>query len=138
MTDMRDDEMRAAFNALDAEVQTSAPSFAEIASASALNDARRRHRARRGSLLIVAILIPAYIALRARSTPAFDFERFSALTGIDPGEVSWKAPSDFLLSVPGYDLLRTIPTIDVRVPAARADSIRPQENRSTVRRSSDL
>ena len=138
MTDMRDDELRAAFNTLNREVQASAPAFAELASPPRLNAASRRHRVRRGSFLIAAILIPAFIAWQARSIPGFDFERFSALTGIDPGDVTWKAPSDFLLSVPGEDLLRTIPTIDVDVPAARADSIRPQENRSTVRRSSDL
>ena len=138
MTEMRDDELRAAFNALNRDVQTSAPPFADLASASRLNDARRRHRVRRGSILIAVILIPALIAVSARSTPAFDFERFSTLTGIDPGAVSWEAPSDFLLSTPGYDLLRTIPTIDVRVPAVPMDSTRPPQDRSTPRRSSDL
>lgn len=138
MTDIRDDQLRAAFNALDREVQTSAPAFAKLASASRLNDARRRHRARRLAFMIAVILVPAFIAVRARSAPAFDFERFSRLTGIDPGEVSWKAPSDFLLSISGYDLLQTVPTIDVRVPAVRADTVRPREDRSTARRSSDL
>ena len=138
MTEMRDDGLCAAFQALDHDVQASAPSFAELTSASGIRDARRRRRLRRGSVLIAVILIPAFIAVRTRSTPAFDFEGFSALTGIDPGDVSWRAPSDFLLSVPGYELLRTIPTIDVRVLPARADSVPPQETRSTGRRSSDL
>jgi hypothetical protein len=138
MTDEYHEDLRRAFSALDRTMQGSAPSFAELTNAAALNTARRRHRGRRASLLIAAVAVPVFFVVRARSAQGFDFERFSALTGLDPGAVSWQAPSDFLLAVPGSDLLRTIPTIDVTVPAIPADTVRPRENRSSSRRSTDL
>ena len=136
MSEEHDDDLRRAFSALDRTMQATAPSFADLTTVAALNSARRRYRRRHASLLIAAVVVPLFFAARDRSAQGFDFERFSALTGLDPGAVSWQAPSDFLLSVPGSELLRTIPTIDVNVPAIRADSARPQENHSSSRRSS--
>ena len=138
MTDQYDDDLHRAFSALDRTMQASAPSFAELTNAAALKAARRGYRGRRTLLLLAAVIVPAFLVVHARSAQGFDFERFSALTGLDPGAVSWQAPSDFLLAIPGSDLLRTIPTIDVTVPAIPADRVRPRENRSSSRRSSDL
>ena len=137
MTREHDDDLRRAFSALDRTMQASAPSFAELTNAAALNSARRRHRGRRASLLITVVVVPVFLTVRARSAQGFDFERFSVLTGLDPGAVSWQAPSDFLLSVPGHDLLQTVPTIDVNVPAIRVDSTRLPAATITPRRSSD-
>ena len=133
----RDDDLRRAFGALDRTLRASAPSFAELTNAAALTSARRRHLGRRASLLIAAVVIPVFFAVRTRPAPGVDFERFSAVTGLDPGAVSWQAPSDFLLSVPGADLLKTVPTIDVHVPAIPNDSTRPPAATLTPRRSSD-
>jgi hypothetical protein len=102
-----------------------------------MTTSRRRRRRRRGALLVVAILIPTFIVLRARSARGPDFERFTALTGLDPGEVTWHAPSDFLLEVTGRDLLRTIPLVDVLAPLVPGDSARPADTNVTPRRSSD-
>jgi hypothetical protein len=137
MTERDDAELRRAFGALDRTMQACAPSFAELTYAGTLNAARRRSRARRAVLLIAAIVLPAFLVVRARSTQGFDFERFGVLTGLDPGAVSWQAPSDFLLSVPGADLLKTVPAIDANVPAIPADSTRPPATTATPRRSSD-
>jgi hypothetical protein len=97
---------------------------------------RRRHRRRRGALLVAAIVIPAFIAIRARSERVPDFERFTALTGLDPGEVTWHAPSDFLLDIPGRELLRTVPIIEIHAPL-RVDSVRTPDSSITPRRRSD-
>jgi hypothetical protein len=132
-----DKNLRDAFGALRQETQASAPSFASLTSATAMHTWRRRHRRRRGALVVAAIMIPTFIALRARSARGPDFERFTALTGLDPGEVTWRAPSDFLLDVPGRDLLRTIPLVDVLAPLVPGDSARPADSNVTPRRSSD-
>ena len=135
MNDSHDRDLREAFDALDREVRVNAGSFANLASAQALNAARRRRRFRQSALLVVAILIPATLALRARSASSFDFERFTTLTGIDPGQVTWQAPSDFLLDVPGRDLLRRVPVLEIHLPALAPDSARPPDSNATKRRS---
>lgn len=137
MSESHDDHLRHAFDALRRETQASAPSFASLTSAAAMTTARRRRRRRRGALLVAAILIPTFIVLRAGPARGPDFERFTALTGLDPGEVTWRAPSDFLLDVPGRELLRTIPLVDVLAPLVPGDSARPADSNVTPRRSSD-
>lgn len=137
MTELRDDDLRDAFAALNRSVQAPALSFAELASTSRLQSARRRYRARRVSLLVAAVLIPSIVVFRARSTTNFDFERFSTLTGLDPSSVSWQAPTDFLLDLPGSELLDAVPTIDLNVPVTSDDTPRAPRATLTPRRSSD-
>ena len=137
MADMRDDELRDAFGALHRSSQESAPAFEALASPAGLLAARRRYRTQRALLVVAVVVIPSAVIARTRTTVNFDFERFSTLTGLDPGAVTWKAPSDFLLSIPGSDLLEAVPSIDVPVPAVRDDSPRARGAKPTLRRSSD-
>lgn len=136
MTDQHERELRDAFGALHRDVQASAPQFADLASAPALASARRRRRVGQAAV-VMSILILVLVALPLRSSPGFDFERFTTLTGIDPGSVTWQAPSDFLLDVPGHDLLQAVPTVDVHIPSVPIDSVRPPDTNVSPRRSSD-
>jgi len=118
-------------------VPSTEPSFHQMTSREALEGARGQRRRRRTAgavLLSVAVAIPAFLAVRARTDHALDYERFTMLTGIDLKEVTWEAPSDFLLEVPGRDLLRGVPIIEIRTPALAPDSIRPPDSNDTKRR----
>jgi hypothetical protein len=131
---MNDDDLRTGFDALRRETWASAPTFASLTSTIAMNASRRRHRRRRGAVLVAAIVIPTVLVLRARSDRGLDFERFTAVTGIDPGKVTWRAPSDFLLDVPGRDLLRRVPLIEIQAPALPPERARPADSNATKRR----
>lgn len=138
MIESHDEEVRDAFNALWRETQAFVPSFASLTSATAMNAWHRRRRRRRVAALTAAIVVPLFLALRARATHEPDFERFFALTGLDPGEVTWRAPSDFLLDIPGSELLRTVPLIEVTVPSIPADSSDgPPDSNPNKRRRTD-
>ena len=130
-----DRDLKEAFHALGSRVQVAGPSFHQMASREALNAARSRQRRGRAVLLAVVIAIPALFTLRARTDRGLDYERFTALTGIDLNEVTWEAPSDFLLDVPGRDLLRRVPVIEIQAPALARDSVRPPDSNDTTRRS---
>jgi hypothetical protein len=130
-----DRELKAAFEALGSSVRATEPSFHQLTSREALKAARWRQRRRQAALLAVVVAIPAFLALRARTDRALDYERFTALTGIDLGEVTWEAPSDFLLNFPGRELLRGVPLIEVRAPALAPDSVRSSDSNDTKRRS---
>jgi hypothetical protein len=136
MSEHRDQDLRRAFGALNDVVQASAPAFEDLTSSGALTGARRRHRRRRVAAAAIVVSILAILAVRARPKPGPDFERFTALTGLDLGEVTWKAPTDFLLDVPGIDLLRTIPLADVVVPPDLTDSAPPTDSNVNRRRRS--
>jgi hypothetical protein len=127
--------LKDAFKALGAVGRATGPSFRQVASREALNAARWRRRRRRAALLVFVVVTPAFYALRARTDRGLDYDRFTALTGLDLGEVTWEAPSDFLLDVPGRDLLRRVPIIEIRSPAPAADSVRPPDSNDTQRRS---
>jgi len=135
MTASEDRDLKDAFEALGSQVRTTEPSFQQLTSREALNAARWRQRRRRAALLAVAVVIPAFLALRARTDRALDYERFTALTGIDLNEVTWQAPSDFLLDFPGRDLLRRVPLIEIEAPAFAPDSARQPDSNDTQRRS---
>lgn len=135
MTGRPDDDLRAAFAEL--RHDRFAPSFAELTATDALDAVRRRHRRRRGVLLGTAAIMVVVVAVRARSDGEPDFARFTALTGIDLGQVTWTAPTDFLLETPGRRLLRSVPPIEVHVPLPSPDSIRSTDSNTTPRRRSD-
>jgi len=135
MNDRQDDDLRAAFKALRRDATTTGPSFATLTSPTAMNAGRRRHRRRRIALA-VAVLLPVAFILRPRPSSEPDFERFMALTGIDLAEVSWRAPSDVLLDVPGRNLLRRVPLIDITAPPGFPDSVRQADTNQTKRRTS--
>jgi hypothetical protein len=135
MNDRRDDELRAAFRELKGETVTGVPSFASLTSGAAMDAARRRHRRQR-VVFMAALLLPAAFILRPRSPAEPDFQRFIALTGIDLSEVTWRAPSDVLLDVPGRDLLRGFPLIEIHMQPVPQDSVRLADSNATKRRSS--
>ena len=135
MTDSHDEKLREAFDSLRRATPASAVSFESLMSPAAMHSWRRRNRRRRGAVLAVAIIIPTLIAIRARSERVPDFERFTALTGIDLGQVTWRAPSDFLLDVPGRDLLRRVPLLEIQALTPVPDSARPPDSNATKRRS---
>jgi hypothetical protein len=129
-----DDDVKRAFETLGSQVTAGAPSFAALASDEALRSARRRHRRRRG--LVATMGIAALVlATRDRGAGDFDYDRFTALTGIDLGEVTWTAPSDYLLDVPGSDLLGSVPVIEVAVPVTGPDTMPAPIRNDTQRRS---
>lgn len=136
MTESDDKALRAAFDSLRRDQRASAPSFASLTAPHALEARRWRHRRGRIAIIAAAIIAVAFIwRPRANSEP--DFERFAALTGIDPGQVTWRAPSDFLLDLPGQDLLRTVPHIEIQPPALPADSAGPPDSNLNKRRRTD-
>ena len=135
MSANEDRDLKDAFEALGRSVRMTEPSFDQMTSCETLNAARWRQRRHRAVLLIIAVAVPSFLALRARSEDALDYKRFTALTGLDLGEVTWEAPSDFLLDVPGRDLLRRVPLIEVHAPAFTLDSVRPPVSNDTQRRS---
>ena len=136
MSDPRDQDLRRSFDALNRVVQASAPAFEDLASSVALTGARRRHRRRRVAATAVVVSFLAILAVRVRPNPGPDFARFTTLTGLDLGEVRWTAPSDFLLDVPGIDLLRTIPLTDMVVPPGFTDGAPPTDSNAKRRRRS--
>ena len=133
-----DRDLRNAFEALGSRVRATEPSFDQLTARDALNAVRWRQRRRRvagAALLALVIVIPAFLAVRARTDRALDYERFTALTGIHLKEVTWEAPSDFLLDFPGRDLLTRIPIIEIRTPALAPDNVRPPVPNDTQRKS---
>ena len=138
MTTDDDRDLRDAFEALGSRVRATEPSFGQLTAREALNAARRRQRRRRAAgaaLLAVAAVIPAFLVLHARTEHALDYDRFTALTGIDLNDVTWEAPSDFLLDFAGRDLLRRVPIIEIRTPVLVPDSVRLPVSNDTQRRS---
>lgn len=135
MSANEDRDLKDAFEALGSSGRMTEPSFDQMTSRETLNAARWRQRRHRAVLLVIAVAVPAFLALRARSDDALDYKRFTALTGLDLSEVTWEAPSDFLLDVPGRDLLRRVPLIEIHAPAFTLDSVRPSVSNDTQRRS---
>ncbi len=133
-----DRDLIAAFESLKSDRQLF-PSVADLTS----NDARRRNRRRRMvrmAALVAMIATPLLLAYASRREPSIDYQKFTALTGLDLGEVTWRAPSDFLLDIPGDDLLSTVPLIHTRIPVILPDSLRLPDSNTTPahqRRSSD-
>ena len=135
MSANEDRDLKNAFEALGSSVRMTEPSFDQMTSCETLNASRWRQRRHRAVLLIIAVAVPSFLALRARSEDALDYKRFTALTGLDLGEVTWEAPSDFLLDFPGRDLLRGVPVIEIHAPGLSPDSARQPDSNDTKRRS---
>jgi hypothetical protein len=135
MSANEDRDLKDAFEALGRSVRSTEPSFDQMTSHETLNAARWRQQRHRAVLLVIGVAVPAFLALRAHSDDALDYKRFTALTGLDLSDVTWEAPSDFLLDVPGRDLLRRVPLIEVQAPAFTLDSVRPPVSNDTQWRS---
>jgi hypothetical protein len=135
MSANEDRDLKDAFEALGRSVRSTEPSFDQMTSHETLNAARWRQQRHRAVLLVIGVAVPAFLALRAHSDDALDYKRFTALTGLDLSEVTWEAPSDYLLDVPGRDLLRRVPLIEVHAPVFTPDSVRPPVSNDTQWRS---
>ena len=136
MTESDDEALRAAFDSLQRYMRAAALPFASLTAPHALEARRWRHRRRRIAI-VAAVIVAAALIWRPRASSELDFERFAALTGIDPGQVTWRAPSDFLLDVPGQNLLRTVPLIEIQAPALPADSAGLPDSNLNKRRRTD-
>lgn len=97
-----DRDLRQEFDALRLAAAADAPTFAATVAAA-------RHRTtvsmRRRSLVLAAAALIAGIAL------ALVFVRHRAGSFVDLATVRWESPTDFLLRLPGDELLRTVPTL---------------------------
>ena len=106
MIERDDHHVEQAFEALRREGAAGTPPFAAtIAAARARRTARPRRRALglAAALVVVAIV---FIAIRR--------ERAGVRLEIDLATVRWQAPTDFLLNLPGDELLRSVPQLGPR------------------------
>ena len=107
MTDERDREIREMFARLKAEERRDVPSFQEVRAR-----ATRRHQPRSTRLTVLATVAAAIAffvigTLVRQDPPHADV----ALLVVNLGATTWSAPTDFLLSTPGSDLMRMVPAV---------------------------
>jgi hypothetical protein len=105
MIEDHDRDLRERFVALRRHVATDAPPFqATVATARARGSARWGRR----GLWLAAAALAASVALALllvrRGRP-------DGHVGIDLTAVRWRAPTDFLLTLPGSELLRSVPRL---------------------------
>jgi len=107
MIERDDDQLRNGFEALRRADAAGTPSFrATLAAARARQAASRGHRALRLAAAVVALLAAAVVwTWRGRDTVRLR---------IDLATVRWQAPTDFLLTLPGDELLRSVPQLGSR------------------------
>ena len=102
-----DHHVKQAFEALRQEDAAGTPPFAAtIAAARARRTARPRRRAL--GLAAAVILVVAVVVISLRR------ERDGVRLEIDLATVRWQAPTDFLLNLPGDELLRSVPQFGPR------------------------
>ena len=106
MIERDDHHVKQAFEALRREDVAGTPPFpATIAAARARRTARPRRRALG---LAAAIVVVALVFISIRR------ERDGVRLAIDLATVRWRAPTDFLLNLPGDELLRSVPQLGPR------------------------
>ena len=104
----RDDHLKQAFAALRREDAAGSPSFQATVAAA---HARRAGVPRRRALGLAAGMVVAVIAVVVAST--WRAQKTDRLE-IDLATVRWQAPTDFLLKLPGVELLRSVPQLGLR------------------------
>ena len=108
MIERDDHQIRKGFEALRREDAAGTPSFrATVAAARARPAASRGQRALR---LAAAVVVAVVAALLVRTWRGRDTVRLQ----VDLATVRWQAPTDFLLKLPGDELLRSIPQLGPR------------------------
>jgi hypothetical protein len=108
MIERDDQHLKRAFEALRRKEAAGGPLFqATVAAARA----RRAGVPRRRALGLAAVVVAAVIALVVASTRRI---RTSDRLEIDLATVRWQAPTDFLLKLPGVELLRSVPQLGPR------------------------
>ncbi|HVH68297.1 MAG TPA: hypothetical protein VM716_10550 [Gemmatimonadales bacterium] len=104
MSEHDDVELKARFGALRKEAAAGAPSFqAMLAAAQSPRPAGQRHRRLRLAAAIAVMTALAVLVAR-RGRP-------DGRVAIDLASVRWRAPTDFLLQLPGDELLRSMPRL---------------------------
>lgn len=107
MIERDDHHLRKGFEALRREDAAGTPPFrATVAAARARPAAAPRHRALRLAAALVAVAAVVVVATWR--------ERVGVRLQIDLATVRWQAPTDFLLNLPGDELLRSIPQLGSR------------------------
>jgi len=112
MTERNDQDLGERFHALRREDTAAAPPFPATLAA-----ARARHApppGRRTRWLAAAAVGVAGVALAL----LFNRPHREGAVRIDLATVRWEAPTDFLLAVPGEELLRAVPELG-RLPSTR-------------------
>ncbi len=127
-----DDDLRAWFDALRAEDRARAPAFDAL-----LQNARAAGPRRRWLRLAVPLAAAAGLAalLIARTPDSADavFREAVVAWSTDPALGAWRSPTDFLLDVPGSDLLRTTPRLRVGVEPGAAGNATGGVNDDTTK-----
>lgn len=104
MMDHDVDDLKQRFAGLRRETAAGLPSFHEtVTTARARGVAGRRRRRVQLAAVVTAGLALAVLVTR-RGRP-------DARMAIDPATVRWHAPTDFLLTLPGTELLRSVPRL---------------------------
>jgi hypothetical protein len=104
MIDDHDEDLKQRFVALRRAAEAASPSFqATVAKARAGGGGERRRR-----WLPVATALGVGVALALLLMRRQPLEPHVA---IDPATVRWRAPTDFLLTLPGDELLRRVPRL---------------------------
>ena len=107
MIERDDQHVRQGFEALRREAANGTPPFrATIAAARARPTARPVRRALGLAAAVIALVAVVFISTRR--------ERNGIPLEIDLATVRWQAPTDFLLNLPGSELLRSMPQLGPR------------------------
>ncbi len=107
MIERDDHHLKQAFEALRREDAAGTPPFAAtIAAARARRTARPRRRALELAAAVIVVVAVVVISIRR--------ERAGVRLEIDLATVRWQAPTDFLLNLPGDELLRSVPQLGPR------------------------
>jgi hypothetical protein len=118
-----DRDLRELFAGLKAEDRGHSPPFRRP-----VRTERRRPWSPRLAVAAAIVLI-AVVLTRPDAPP-----RNTSPQLVDPGAVTWRSPTDFLLNTPGNELMRTVPTVgspDLWGPIElRARSPVPESTRS--------
>ena len=106
MMERDDHHVKQVYEALRREDAAATPPFAAtIAAARARRMARPRRRAL-GLAAVIVVVAVVVVSLRR--------ERDGVRLEIDLATVRWQAPTDFLLNLPGDELLRSVPQLGPR------------------------
>jgi len=108
MTKQDDHHLKQAFEALRREGSAGTPPFGTTVAAAR---ARQTAAPRRRGLGLAAVVVVAVAAVVVVSTGR---NRTGGPLGIDLATVRWHAPTDFLLKLPGDELLRSVPQLGRR------------------------
>ena len=108
MTEQDDHHLKQAFEALRREGSAGTPPFGTTVAAAR---ARQTAAPRRRALGLAAVVVVAVAAVVVVSTGR---NLTGGPLGIDLATVRWQAPTDFLLKLPGDELLRSVPQLGRR------------------------